>query len=186
MLDLTQSLPDGIVVNGKVYKIKTWFKHWIRFIELSNTGDAGIESFDWIYDGPIPDDRVAGYTAMMEFLKPPHPLPRESGEGNGEKVMDYMIDGGLIYSAFLEQYGLDLVDGMDSCGNKLHWHKFLALVEGLHGTHLNDVMEARSWDPSDRSTYEESRRKSKSAWELPQTITPDEEAAIAKFDNDFE
>lgn len=186
MIDLTQSLADAVVVNGKVYRVKTWFKHWLRFQEINNIESAGLESFDWMYEDSIPDDRVAGYTALMEFFRPANPLPRDTGEGNGEKVMDYTIDSGLIYSAFMEQYRIDLVDGLDLSGNKLHWHKFLALVEGLHETHFNDVMEARSWNPSDKSTYEESRQKSKTAWALPQKDTAEDKVERDKFNDRFE
>lgn len=50
--------------------------------------------------------------------------------GNQKKSFDYEQDMELIYSAFLQQYGIDLTD--KSVFKNLSWRKFNALLQGLN------------------------------------------------------
>lgn len=64
-------------------------------------------------------------------------------------LINYIKDDALIYSAFLQQYGIDLAD------DEIHWHKFRALLEGLTAkTQLVKVMRYRGTKLSDVSTEE--------------------------------
>lgn len=89
----------------------------------------------------------------------------EEGEPIDEPIMDYKEDAELIYSAFLQQYGIDLWEI-----EFLHWHKFKALLLGLtENTQFKKVIEIRSIDLSkikDRETAEH-YRKLKSYYALP-------------------
>jgi hypothetical protein len=50
----------------------------------------------------------------------------EEHEGGGERDFDYEQDAAEIYSAFRQVYGIDLMDV-----EKLHWWRFLPMLEGL-------------------------------------------------------
>ena len=69
----------------------------------------------------------------------------------------------------MEQYGIDLLE------TSLHWYKFLALLQGLHDTELNRIINARLYKPSGRNTeIDKLELKQYEAWRLPQPEEPDE------------
>jgi len=179
-LDLTKAvLPSSISVGGRTYRIKTWFKHWLRFLEICGNPEED-RDFSFLFDGEIPEDKPAALIELEKFASPETVLPRPSGESSG-KVIDYGHDGALIYAAFMQQYGIDLIDA-----EGLHWWKFLALMEGLHGTKLNDVMEARMYDPDDRTSYDEAKKKAFAAWTLDGLESPGEKSSSEKrFEESF-
>ena len=165
MMNLTkENPPEHIEVGGKAYRIKTWFKYWLRFQQICNGKDEE-RNFDFLFVDEIPEDKVAALAALMAFASPQSLLPRSFGE-KGPKILDYTVDADLIYAAFVQQYGIDLMTGKGVDGKPLHWHKFLALMDGLRETKLTDVMDLRSYDSTDRTTYEQWREKSKETWSL--------------------
>jgi len=65
-----------------------------------------------------------------------------------EQVIDFNVDAELIYSAFMQAYGIDLIDEQ----GKLHWLKFRALLHGLPTeTRLMEIIGYRSWTESTKS-----------------------------------
>ena len=59
------------------------------------------------------------------------------------KVLDFEYDGGYIYSSFMLDYGIDLIDEQ----GRLPWKKFIALFQGLsENTKIREVMRIRSMD----------------------------------------
>ena len=84
-------------------------------------------------------------------------------------MLDYVIDSQLIFAAFWEQYGIDLT-ATDENGHflQMHWHKFLALLAGLHGTKLNDVMGWRCWKGDTKTDYGKAMQNLRNAWALPE------------------
>ena len=171
MIDLSKArLPQSVKVGGSFYRIHTDFKYFLRMRELLTTKPADIADFDFMYID-VPHDRSAGLDALLDFMNPQRLLPRSTGEETRELVLDYAIDAPYIYAAFMEQYGIDLIDA------RLHWYKFTALLHGLHDTELNRIIGARLYKPSGKeSEYEKSRRKQYEAWRLPlpEDNTPDE------------
>ena len=59
---------------------------------------------------------------FAEFVR----MGREREPGAGERDFDYEQDSAEIYSAFRQVYGIDLMDV-----EKLHWWRFLPMLEGL-------------------------------------------------------
>ena len=184
MLDLTKAvLPESIEAEGRIWRIKTWFKYWLRFLQVC-AGPEDERDFGFLFEDGIPTDKAEAMKALSDFARPESLVPRSTGGDGGGKVLDYSADAGYLYSAFVQQYGIDLVDGKDLDGNPLHWHKFLALCEGLHGTKMNDIMEARLYDETDKSSYEESRRKARDSWTLEGIETSRAEAAAVDAFNE--
>ena len=187
MLDLTKynnALPSAIVVEGVAYPVKTWFKHWMRFMQICESGQPEEFNFDFLFvdKDKIPENKEAAFIALKDFATPKALLPRPSGKNPDQKIVDYAVDANLIYSAFMQMYHIDLIDD-----ENLHWHKFLALFEGLQGTKMNTVMEARMYDESDKTSYEEYKRQSRESWSLEglEKISETEEA-IERFNEAFD
>lgn len=163
------NLPQTIEVCGRRYKIHTDFRYWLRFAQhLQQNKKAPPGAFDYMYISDKPASRLAGLVALCEFLNPPSELPRRTSDDDKTIVIDYEIDAPYIFAAFYEQYGIDLL----KADLKLHWHKFTALLRGLHDTELNNIIQARLYKPNGRNDeFEKARQKQLEAWRLPQ---PDE------------
>ena len=101
MLDLAKAvLPSSITVGGRTYKIKTWYKLWIRFLEICRKPDE-LKDFDFLFQGEIPEDKGQAFMELQKFASPEHTLPRPTSDGGG-KVIDYTHDSRLIYAAFMQ------------------------------------------------------------------------------------
>ena len=170
MIDLKKTaLPQTIIVGGGRFRIHTSFRYFLRFSEHLQEKDTKPEDYDYMYVDTPPDDRLEGLEKLVEFMQPPQVLPRKDRHVKGEKVLDYDIDADYIYAAFWEQYRIDLLE------EEMHWHKFCALLHGLHDTELNNIINARLWKPTGkRGEYEKAREKQYEAWRLPQENEPDE------------
>ena len=177
MIDLKKAkLPQAVKVGGRFFAIHTDFKYILRFRELLSDKDAPLTEFDFMYRNEIPAGRLEGITAIYNFMNPPRELPRNKGEESSDIVLDYDIDASYIYAAFLEQYGIDLVD------TRLHWYKFLALLHGLHDTELNRIIAARLWKPNGKTgEYEKYQQKQYEAWRLPQPEDNEPDKALDDF-----
>ena len=141
MIDLTRStLPNTITVNGRAFSIYTDFRLWMKF-EISLTEHRGEPiPIDYLFknDKPI----YCNINALLEFSRPRNELPRLiQGTGSNVIMLDFRIDSDLVYAAILQQYGIDLIDVPD-----LHWHKFLAMINGLKGTKLDEIMGYRCYE----------------------------------------
>ena len=184
MLDLTKKAPQGsIEVCGRTYRIKTWFKYWLRFAKIISSKDE-VKDFDFLFMDDIPEDKEAAMKELMLFAYPKRVLPRPVGPELSVRTIDYEIDSDYIYAAFMQCYSIDLMSGILPDGTELHWHKFLALANGLSNTKLNTIMEARVYDESDRTSYDESRKQSREAWAL-EGLAEEDSQALEDFNKEF-
>lgn len=167
-----------VSVHGEEFPVHTEHWFWLTFSRLLRE-KAPLGEFDFLYDGDAPGDKVAGFNALMGFYAPPQSLPRDVGGGDSGPVVDFEQDEDLIYSAFLQCYGIDLK------AEALHWHKFLALFRGLRETKLNDVMGYRSWDEGDKGGYEKFMRDMKNAWRLEEPGIGMDAEEKEKFEETF-
>lgn len=173
MIELKKSrLPESVEVDGSLYTIQTSFKYFLRFIELLANKDIKPQDFDFMYKNKKPQDRESGLIALVQFCNPPQNLPHtDKLEGSSEKAVDYTIDADYIFAAFMERYGIDLVE------SDMHWYKFQALFKGLHDTKLNEIIGYRLWENTSgkRDAYTRQMEKLKLAWELPQESDEEDE-----------
>lgn len=182
MIDLSKSktLSDSVIVSGKVYCIHTDFQFFITFQRMCNEKHA-LSDFDFMFvEVPKDEHKAEALKALISFAYPKKELPREIESVNDEILIDYELDSDLIYSAFYEQYKIDLkADNLH-----LHWYKFRALLDGLQNTKLNKVIEYRSYIPSqsDGKEYKKFMLKMKDAWRIERKLTDSEQKAIEKFD----
>ncbi len=170
MINLSKvKLPDCIEADGSFYSIKTDFRVWLNFSRIVNTKDAVVDDVDFIYTDTVPSAKKKreAFERLLDFFQPKNKLPRSIGESFGGKILDYEIDADLIYAAFYEQYGINLLE-IDKNGHavQIHWHIFLALLSGLHNTKLNEVMNWRCWTGDTKTEYGKQMQKLRNAWEL--------------------
>lgn len=177
MLSLTKAgAPEAVKVDGAFFAIKTDFRHWIRFSQMLKEKPS-LGDFDFLYLSEIPQDRAAGFNALLDFFIDKKELPKVQDESDGMRAYDYELDAGLIFSAFYELYGIDLTEA------RLHWHKFRALMDGLHGTKFNEVIGYRLYNPNEKTDYKKAMMELKAMWELPEELTEEEQKAVDDFDS---
>lgn len=106
--------------------------------------------------------------AMGTLFPPPEGPP-------GPKAFDFRQDSELLYAAFRQAYGIDL----DAEHGKLHWLRFLALLEGLpDNTRLSQVINIRlrPIPKANKHNREEIRQLLELKAKLRLKLTPEEEA----------
>lgn len=191
MLNLAKvKLPDCIECCGKFFNLKTDFRTWLCFSQTVNNKNAVVDDVDFVYADkiPSPEEKAEAFKQLIEFYMPKSELPRKLGsEEGGEKILDYELDADYIYAAFLEQYGIDLLQ-TDRNGHviEFHWHKFLALLSGLHNTKLNEIMSWRGWTGDTKTEYGKQMQKLRNAWELPEKTNENVQKDLDKFNELFE
>lgn len=74
-----------------------------------------------------------------------NPMPKAAQEERGGAQYSYTEDADYIYAAFMQAYGIDLIDQQ----GKLHWAKFKALLNGLPSdTTFSNILQIRGWSPA--------------------------------------
>jgi len=143
---LTQDLPDFLLIRGKKCPIKTDFKTWLIFSELIGNGEELTSKIPQIFGiifYELPPNLFEALNAIMEFYGKSKKTSNKSVKGDTKKLFDFEYDAELIYSAFVQQYKIDL------CDTDIHWWKFKALFEGLsEDTHFMKVVQYRGMDLS--------------------------------------
>lgn len=98
-----------------------------------------------------------------------------STENKSKQVYSYEFDDNYIYSAFLQQYNVDLQDT-----EYLHWWKFRAMFDGLSkDTKIVEIMGYRAIDLRTIKDKEEKKRikKLKELYKLPDMRTREQKEA---------
>ena len=172
------ALPSSIEAGGRQYPIKTDFRFALILLERIRE-NCEVGECDFMYEGEPPADRAAGLSAIAAWLVPKIGPPRPSSMKSSDILVDYEEDAALIFAAFWEQYGIDLFDEK----LRLHWHKFLALLYGLHGTRLNEAQEYRAYKPrkGDPPEYRREMLRLKEMWRLEERLTAEEQAKLDGF-----
>ena len=175
MINLTmKSLPNTIQVQGRDFPVYTDYRIWMRFcIEFQrwkNAGCRGTLDISYLFTGELPAFcGIEDYAGIFDFAFPSCKVP--NGSGDGDQTLYYEYDGDYIYAAFMQNYGIDLLE------TRLHWHKFSALLKGLSGTMLNEIMGYRAYTGSKQEKPEPQYRKVKYAWTpIPEETVEEREA----------
>lgn len=180
MLRIGYNIDDSFSINEKEYKINASFDNIIRLMDLSlDDSIPDIFKIDislTMLLGEIPDiDIYEKQKAITEILKKYLTIKKKeirdiSGDvidlpiPEQESVFDFKEDSSLIYSAFMQAYGIDLIEQY----GKLHWLKFKALLDGLpNETKLSQIISIRSWNEAEeRKDYKQLRREMKQRYKL--------------------
>lgn len=142
MIDISKPLTDFVVFEG-------------RKIKLDISFDAVLDVYDILGDGLLLDLEKTQFALarLVKGRKLPSPAaldvifkehietPQKNGNKNNLRVVDFRQDSAYIYSSFLMDYGIDLIEAQ----GKLHWQKFISLFQGLsEKTKIREVMLIRS------------------------------------------
>lgn len=180
---MKKSLPNTIQVGGRDFAIYTDFRTWMRFVtefeSWSANGCRGVLGLEYLFKNELPAfECIKDYDGIFEFAFPRNVIPK--GRGSGESVLYFQFDGDYIFSAFMEQYSVDLIEVED-----LHWHKFSAMLNGLNNTKLNEIMEYRSYTGEKVKDMDSQYRRMKEIWTPPIELTEEEKEEEEKFNNYF-
>lgn len=93
-----------------------------------------------------------------------NPLPKK----NVAETYRINYDGDLIYSAFVQAYGIDLFEQQ----GKLHFKKFTALLKGLpEDTQFSKICGIRAYKkPGKKDTYDKQMLKLQEIYKLPEEV----------------
>lgn len=181
---LTSKLPTSVIINNLEFKLNTNFRNSIVFEELILNEDISKEevqnkALELYYNRPIIKEyRLPALQGIMWFYSCGR--PEEEMEGRKEynskaKISDiysFKYDDQFIYSAFLNQYGIDLQDI-----DYLHWWKFKAMFKSLKSD--NKIVEIMGYRSMDLNSIKDGSQKAfykkmKDLYKLPEIINKDE------------
>lgn len=174
-------LVDKLPTDYEGLKINTNFRSFILFELLMQ--DREIEKEDKIalalklFYEDYPMDLKKGIEGILWFYSQGKSKKLENQEekkqkSNKKKIYSYEHDANLIYTAFLDQYGIDLNDI-----DYLHWFKFKSMFEGLKNDNkICEIMGYRAVDISKIKDKEEKKRykKLQKEYALPDDRTEEE------------
>ena len=136
-----KAFPDAWTANGSAFPFNTDFRRILRILRLMD-------------DPEVLEKDKAKIAAHLFFKNktPPDPLNAlkwfitcgEDREGGGDKDFDYEQDAREIYSAFMQVYGVDLMEA------DMHFWKFSMLLDGLFScpNALSNKVQLRHVDDS--------------------------------------
>lgn len=173
---LVDLLPTTVTVGGVEYPINTDFRTSILFEQMA--ADPDIESEDkwrylleYYYQGiVVTGENVKEFVEQaLKFYSCNKQLSSKENEGDlqenegsyqSDKIYDFDFDDTYIYTAFLQQYGIDLQEI-----EYLHWWKFKAMFDSLQDSKFCKILEYRSVDLA-KVNDEEQRKHYKAMKEL--------------------
>ena len=174
-------LVDKLPTDYEGLKINTNFRSFILFELLMQDREIEKEdkvalAIDLFYD-EFPQDIKKAFDGILWFYTRGKKIKEEKNtenkqKNNKKKIYSYECDADLIYTAFLDQYRLDLNDI-----DYLHWFKFKAMFEGLKAENkICEIMGYRAVDISKIKDKEEKKRykKLQREWALPDDRTEEE------------
>lgn len=174
-------LVDKLPTDYEGLKINTNFRSFILFELLMQDREIKKEdkialALDLFYD-EFPKDIKKALDGILWFYTRGKEIKASKNEekqqkSNKKKIYSFEHDADLIYTAFLDQYRIDLNEI-----DHLHWFKFKAMFEGLKAENkICEIMGYRSIDISKIKDKEEKKRykKLQREWALPDDRTEEE------------
>ena len=171
-------LVDKLPTEYKGLKIDTNFRSFILFELLMQDNkvkekDKIMMSIKLFYKEP-PKDLKKAIEGILYFYRcqEEEKVGKSGGESTKKQIYSYEYDAKLIYSAFLDQYGIDLNEI-----EYLHWFKFKALFEGLNNENkICEIMSYRAIDLNKIKDKEERKkyRRLQRQFALPDNRTREE------------
>lgn len=135
-MKLQETLPEGVTVDGKFYKMDFDFRNVLKMCEVLDRDDMlpeakAYKALSFVQKRPKNAEKVL--RAVVDLL---FKAPRKK---SGQKVTDFVQDAGLIRAAFRQAYGIDLYR------DKLHWIEFTELLNAIpEGNRYAEVVGIRA------------------------------------------
>lgn len=169
-MNLLNKLPLTVIIDDLEVNINTNFKASIEFEGLFK---KNLEDEDFrtealkIYYPIIPQNINEAIKQMLWFYRcGKEPTEEEQQTQSKDDVYSFEYDADYIYSAFLDQYGIDLQEQ-----DKLHWWKFKALFRAFkEDNEISRIMGIRATNTSGMKGKElEHYRKLKKIYAIPKS-----------------
>lgn len=131
-----EPLPDSVTIDGRDYPVITDFREWIRFSDMLKSDisinlkirfltEMFVEDVPDIYTEEGLEAAINGITEFLSMEVLDFPSEEKNG-GQVSKGIYYEYDAPYIISAFMRDYGIDLLKIP-----YLHWWEFRMLLDGL-------------------------------------------------------
>lgn len=185
---LLDELPTTVTIDNTIYKINSNFRVSILFelMMLDNelTEEEKITTALELYYPVIPTDLNKAIEEIIKFYSCGSNSSDSKGNGSSYKsyndVYNFEYDSEYIYSAFMDQYNIDL-----NSINYLHWWKFKAMFKSLKEDNLiSKIISYRSIDLSEIKDDEEKARykKLKELYKLPSQYEKEDNEKIKEIE----
>lgn len=185
---LLDKLPTTVTIDNTIYKINSNFRVSILFelMMLDNelTEEEKITTALELYYPVIPTDLNKAIEEIIKFYSCDSNSSASKGNGSSYKsyndVYNFEYDSEYIYSAFIDQYNIDL-----NSINYLHWWKFKAMFKSLKEDNLiSKIISYRSIDLSEIKDDEEKARykKLKEIYKLPNQYEKEDNEKIKEIE----
>ncbi len=182
---LIDLLPKEVNIEGEDYKINSDFRTSILFELLMQDNsiseeDKIIQALE-LYYSILPKDLNKAIEGILWFYRcgKDEVDNKNKGTGKSTNVYSFDYDDDLIYSAFLDQYGIDLQDV-----DYLHWWKFKAMFKGLkEDNEIVKIMGYRAMDVNKIKDKEQKAhyKKMQDLHKIP--INKDEKGKLDEINN---
>jgi len=181
---LIDLVPTSVTIENQDYKINSDFRTSILFELLMQDNEISEEdkiiySLE-LYYPILPKNINEAVDKMLWFYRCGKDITPSKGTGKGKstQIYSFNFDDDYIYSAFLDQYGVDLQD-ID-----LHWWKFKSMFKALkEDNEIVKIMGYRSMDLSKIKDKEEKNyyRRMQELYKIP--IAKDEKDKLEEINN---
>lgn len=182
---LIDLLPTSVEIDSIEYEINSNFRISMLFEILMqdyelNEEDKIIQTLQ-LYYPVIPQNVNEAIEQLLWFYRCGKDTKESSGRGKGKnsQIYSFDYDDDYIYSAFLDQYNIDLQDV-----DYLHWWKFKAMFKSLkEDNEIVKIMGYRAMDISKIKDKEQKEfyRNMKKLYEIP--ISESEKEKINSIEN---
>ena len=172
---LTDKLPESVDIFGSPVPVRADHRSCIRAIvallddDTLDNDEAVCVAFRAFYVRDefwmrFPEEALAAETEFLRGAPVPALPGQKAGVGTtNERAYSFLYDQAAMYAAFWQQYRIDLTR------DTLHWWRFKALLDHLHGNHMAEIMCKRTAQEEPGMTSEQKKqlRKEKALWRLP-------------------
>jgi len=183
---LIDELPNTVKIDNEEYKINSGFRESILFeLMMQDTSiseeDKIIQALE-LYYPILPKNINEAIEKILWFYRcgKDEVETKNKGTGKSTQIYSYNFDDDLIYSAFLDQYGVDLQDV-----NYLHWWKFKAMFKALkEDNEIVKIMEYRAMDVNKDKDKEQKAyyTKMKELYKIPSNISKGEKEKLNEIE----
>ncbi|CAM3017706.1 bacteriophage Gp15 family protein [Hathewaya histolytica] len=183
---LIDILPTTVNIEGEDYEINSDFRTSILFELLMQDPELNHENkviqVLQLYYSTIPKNINEAIEKILWFYRCGKDEIKSKNKGAGKtiQVYSYEYDDDYIYSAFLDQYGVDLQDM-----EYLHWWKFKAMFKSLkEDNELVKIMGYRVIDLGKIKDKEQKNyyKKMKELYKIPTNISKNEKEKLNKIE----
>lgn len=142
MIDISKPLTDFVDYGGRKIKLNISFDNVLKMYDIFKDDFLSQkEKYEFALAILCKSRRLPPVSALDLIFKEQIETFSKHKQNNNLRVVDFKQDASYIYSSFLMDYGIDLIEQQ----GKLHWQKFISLFQGLsENTKIREVMSIRA------------------------------------------